>query len=114
MGTETVNGYECIVVEGEPRSQKVAKELGYSKVVWRVDPVIWMPRSSDYWDVNGNHLKTIDTPVIEQIDGIWTALEINVVNHKTKHRSAFTFSDVDYSTDVPEKRFGQRSLTRGL
>ena len=114
VGSETVNGYECIVVEGEPRTQKIAKELGYSKVVWRVDPLIWMPRSSDYWDVNGNHLKTIDTPVIEQIDGIWTALEINVVNHKTNHRSAFTFSNVDYSSDVPEKLFGQRSLTRGL
>ncbi|MCZ6657591.1 MAG: outer membrane lipoprotein-sorting protein [Gammaproteobacteria bacterium] len=114
IGHEMVNGIECIVVEGVPRSSAVAKELGYGKVVWRVDPAIWMSRSSDYWDVNGNHLKTIASPVIEQIDGVWTALEITAVNHKTRHRSVFTFSNVDYGSDVPAKLFEQRSLRRGL
>ena len=114
IGREIVNGVECIVVEGVPRSSAVAKELGYGKVVWRVDPAIWMSRSSDYWDVNGNHLKTIASPVIEQIDGVWTALEITAVNHKTRHRSVFTFSNVDYGSVVPAKLFEQRSLTRGL
>ena len=114
VGVETVDGVECVVVEGVPRTSAIAKELGYGKVVWRVDPAIWMSRSSDYWDVNGNHLKTIASPVIEQIDGIWTALEITAVNHKTQHRSLFTFSNVDYGVDVPDKLFEQRSLTRGL
>lgn len=113
-GIENVDGFECIIIEGVPRSNTIAKELGYSKVVWRVDPGIWMSRSSDYWDVNGNYLKTIASPVIKQIDGIWTSLKITAVNHKTKHRSAFTFSNVDYTTDVPEKLFSQRSMTRGL
>ena len=113
-GATSVNGVECIVIEGVPRSGAIAKELGYGKVIWRVDPDIWMSRSSDYWDVNGNHLKTINTPVIELIDGIWTALEITARNHKTGHRSAFTFTNVDYRSEVPDKLFLQRSLTRGL
>jgi hypothetical protein len=54
MGVETVDGVECVVVEGVPRTNAIAKELGYGKVVWRVDTSIWMSRSSDYWDVNGN------------------------------------------------------------
>ena len=76
VGTEIVDGVACVVVEGVPKTNAIAKELGYGKVVWRVDPSIWMSRSSDYWDVNGNHLKTIASPVIEQIDDVWTALEI--------------------------------------
>lgn len=114
IGGEIVDGVECIVVEGVPLTAAIAKELGYSKVVWRVDPAIWMSRSSDYWDVNGNHLKTITSPDIQQVDGLWTALEIQVVNHKTSHRSAFTFTNVDYRSEVPTKFFEQRSLTRGL
>ncbi|MFB3105698.1 MAG: outer membrane lipoprotein-sorting protein, partial [Pseudomonadales bacterium] len=96
VGDEVVDGFECIVVEGKPRTNAIAKELGYSKVLWRVDPAIWMARSSDYWDVNGNHLKTITSPDIQQVDGLWTALEIRAVNHKTQHRSVFTFTNVDY------------------
>ena len=114
VGDEMVDGFECIVVEGKPRTTAIAKELGYSKVLWRVDPAIWMARSSDYWDVNGNHLKTINSPDIQQVDGLWTALEIRVVNHKTQHRSVFTFTNVDYRSEVPTRLFEQRSLTRGL
>ena len=114
LGQEIVDGVDCFVVEGIPKTNAIAKELGYSKVVWRIDPLIWMSRSSDYWDVNGNHLKTITTPVIKQIDGIWSALEIRAINHKTQHRSVFTFANIDYKEEVPAKLFEQRSLTRGL
>ncbi len=114
VGLENVDGHPCIVIVGEPITAKVSKDLGYSRIVWRIDPNIWMARSSDFWDVNGNHLKTIQTRLIEQIDGIWTALEINAVNHKTKHRSTFSFSNVDYTSEVPEKLFTQSRLRRGL
>lgn len=114
VGMENVDGHECIVIVGEPTTPEVSKDLGHSKITWRIDPQIWMARSSDFWDLNGNHLKTINTRKIEQIDGIWTALEIKALNHKTQHRSTFSFSNVDYTTEVPEKLFTQSRLRRGL
>lgn len=114
LGTEQVNGHATLVVEGTPASENVAKALGYGRVVWRVDPKIWMSRKSDYWDTNGNHLKTITLPEISQIDGIWTALKIAAVNHKTGHSSLFTFSNVDYRTEVSDRMFEQSMLRRGF
>ncbi len=114
LGKDVVDGHETFVVEGMPSSQRVAHELGYSRVVWRVDPRIWMSRKSDYWDINGNHLKTITLPEIARVDGIWTALRIRAVNHKTGHATLFIFSDIDYRTEVPDRMFRQSALQRGF
>lgn len=114
VGTETVDGVECIVVRGTPVSEAVAEELGYGRVQWRIDPEMWMPRLSEYRDTNGNHLKTIHTRAIERIDGIWTAMEIHVRNHKTGHRTLLTYDEVDYEASVPDRLFEQARLRRGL
>ena len=113
-GEEMVDGIRTVVVEGAPVDDDIADELGYSRVVWRVDPEIWMSRVSDYYDVNGNHLKTITLEEVETIDGIVTATQVYVQNHKTGHSTRLSFSDVDYSSDVANTLFSQARLRRGL
>lgn len=114
IGQEEVNGAICHVVEGTAANAEIASELGYSKAVWRIDPIIWISRKSDYWDVNGNHLKTIENLKIEQIDAVWTVLQVRASNHKSGHTTLLTSSNVDYQSDVPERLFSQRTLVRGL
>jgi len=109
----TIDGRQLHVVEGTPANDKVSKELGYSKVIWRVDPTIWMSRSSDYYDRNGNHLKTITLEKVEEIDGIQTATQSFVQNHKTGHATRLKFDRVDYNSDVSDNVFSQRRLRRG-
>jgi hypothetical protein len=113
-GTETVDGREARLVEAVPATDEIAEELGYSRVVYRVDPTIWMSRLSDYYDLNGNHLKTIRLRRVETIDGIVTALESTVDNHKSGHATRLTFSEVDYATPVRDSVFSQARLRRGL
>ncbi|MEQ8967976.1 MAG: outer membrane lipoprotein-sorting protein [Azospirillaceae bacterium] len=113
-GTETVNGVETYVVEGTPVSDAIAEEIGYGRVVWRIDPEIDMSLVSDYWDVNGNPLKTITNERIEEIDGIWTSMVIRAENHKTGHSTVFTNANVDYEESVPDRMFEQQMLRRGL
>jgi hypothetical protein len=113
-GSENVGGIEALIVEGTPISEHISEELGYSRVVWRVDPGIWMSRRTDLYDLNGNHLKTITLETVETIDGITTATEILAVNRKTGHSTRLTFSEVDYASDVPESLFTQARLRRGL
>ena len=114
LGTERVDGVECIVVEGLPVSDAVAVELGYGRVVSRIDPNIWMARKTEFWDPKGNKLKEIRVHRIEQIDGIWTSLEVHVENMKTGHKTRFTFSNVDYQTPVEDRWFETSQLRRGL
>ncbi len=113
IGSEDVEGNLTYVVEGIPISDEIAEELGYSRVLWRIDPEIAMSRKTEMWDTNGNALKTIHNVVIEEVQGIWTSLEIFVENHKTEHSTKFTFSNVDYEATVQDSLFEQRTLRRG-
>ena len=111
---ETVDGHDTLTVEGIPVTSEIARELGYSRVIWRVDPDIWMSRLTDYYDINGNHLKTIRLEDVQEIDGILTAMKVFAVNHKTGHSTRLTFSDVDYKAEVKDGLFRQNRLRRGL
>ncbi|WP_421998738.1 outer membrane lipoprotein-sorting protein [Roseovarius confluentis] len=52
-GTEMVDaGAAC--GGGVPSTDAVARELGVSRVVWRVDPEMQLSRKTDYYDQNGN------------------------------------------------------------
>ncbi len=114
VGEETVDGHRCYVVESIPVSDKVAKELGYGRVLRWVDAEIWMVRKAKFWDIRGNALKTNHSRDIRQVQGIWTAHRAEVENHKTGHRTVFTFSDVEYQKRVNNDLFTERALRRGL
>jgi len=114
LSIETVDGFETYKVEGIPVSDKIAKELGYNKAIFYVDPNNWMARQIEFWDRNGNYLKTIKNQDIKIVEGIWTIHKIHVVNHKTKHQSLLTFSDIDYKTPIKDDMFEQRTMKRGI
>jgi outer membrane lipoprotein-sorting protein len=112
--TEEVDGKKCFVIEGIPVNDKLKNELGYSKVKSWIDAELWMVRKANYLDVSGNHLKTLEVKDIKQIDGIWTAQIIHVVNHKTGHQTWFKFSDINYKSPVEDYFFTEESLVNGI
>ena len=114
IGEETIDGFRTYVVEGTPVSERIAKDLGYSRVVWRVDPEIWMSRFGEYYDLNGNLLKTIRIEEVETIDGVLTATQIFVENAKTRHSTRLRSTDIDYEAQVDDGVFSQTRLRRGL
>ena len=111
--TETHVEFALHVVEGKPVNQEIAEELGYSKVIWHVDPNIWMSRKTELYDLNGNHQKTITIEAVDVNDGNTTATELLATNHKTGHSTRLTFSNIEYNKDVPESLFTQARLRRG-
>ena len=113
-GQELVDGRTLLIVEGVPTSEEVARELGVSRMVWHVDPEIWMSRKTEHFDVSGNHARTITLNRVETIDGYLTTTEMYVENHKTGHSSLIRFEDTDYEKDVSESIFSQARLRRGL
>lgn len=113
VGEETVDGHLCYLVEAIPVNENLAKILGYSRMLLRVDQKIWIPRKYEYWDVRGNHLKTVTVGDIRRVQEIWTPHRIEAQNHKTGHQTVFTFSDVDYKQGVDDDLFTQSRLRRG-
>ena len=113
LGEETIDGHRCFLVEEIPVNEKMAQELGYSKVQSWIDAEIWMVRQAKYWDVAGNPLKTLQIKVIKLIQDIWTAHQLSVENHKTGHRSEFRSSAVDYRQPIDPELFNPNALHRG-
>jgi len=109
-----IDGHRVFVIEATPVNDGVARELGYSKVVQWVDAGIWIVRKSEFWGPRNKPLKTIHSTEIRQVQGIWTIHRMEVINHKTKHKTNFIFSDVDYESPVKDALFTKRTLRRGL
>ncbi|MEE8556423.1 MAG: outer membrane lipoprotein-sorting protein, partial [Myxococcota bacterium] len=68
---------------------------------------------TEFWDLKGKPLKTIYAREIRRVDGIWTAHQFEATNHKTGHRTIFTFSNMDYESAVDDDLFTERALRHG-
>lgn len=114
LGTETVDGHECYLLEGIPVDEQTARDLGYSRVLSRIDRERWITRLADYWDLKDQHLKTAHNVEIEKLDGIWTIRRTEVVNHRSGHRTVLEFSNIAYDEGVSDELFEPGNLTRGI
>lgn len=114
IGEETIDGIHCLVIRSQTVDNQTSKELGIGHRKDYVDDTIWMTRKSIQWDPKGELLKTTHFKDIREVQGIWTAHTIEVENHKTKHRTVFTFSDIQYQDDMADSTFSQQFLKRGL
>jgi hypothetical protein len=113
IGEEEVGGHHTWKIEATPIDQEVSRALGYGRVVLRVDSTLWIPRLTEYWDVTGNFLKTVQARGIQKIDGIWAITDIEASNKKTGHSTRIRFQNTDYKADVPARLFQQNALKRG-
>jgi hypothetical protein len=112
-GEEIVDGHACLLLEAVPVDERTARELGYGRVLLRVDPELWIVRRAEYWDPGGRPLKTAALGEIRLVDGIWTVHRVEMTNARTGHRTVLTFHDVDYASPVDDDLFTERALERG-
>lgn len=114
FGVEEVDGMETYLLAAVPKNQDISRELGYSRVLARVRPDIWMPVMVEYTDIAGNPLKTVRISEIRQHQGIWTPFRIEAENHKTGHHSLFEYLEVSYEEPVDPVLLTTQGLQRGL
>jgi len=105
--------YNAVHMLGIPKSNEIAKALGYSRTELWVDTATWLIVKADYWDNKGKHLKTLVMSDIRAVDGILTRHQLSIDNHKTGHHTTFLFSNVDYKTPVKDVLFTQRAMKQG-
>lgn len=114
VGEAEVDGFHCYVIEEKVINDEIAKELGHLRRENCVDDNIWVVRKSQFWDLQNKKLKTVYFKDISLVQGIWTAHTLEVENHKTGHRTKFTFSNIDYEKGVDDAIFTQGAIRRGL
>jgi hypothetical protein len=113
IGEEEVEGRRCFAVEGVTVDEATSRELGYGRVLMRVDAEIWLPRLVEFWTPAGTPLKAIRVLEVREVQGIWTPHRIEAVNHESGHRTNLIFRDVDYRAELPEDLFTEDALRRG-
>ncbi|MFT6958394.1 MAG: putative RND superfamily exporter protein [Halieaceae bacterium] len=113
LGEEEINGTVTFKLASVPKTPDIARELGYGRTEFWVDPANWMVVRAEFWDPKDKPLKSLVISDIRQVDGIWTRHQLEVTNHQTGHLSRFTFSEVDYQSEVRDAMFSRRTLSRG-
>lgn len=114
VGNDSIDGTSCTVIEGVAIDERIARELGYGRARWCVDITTLIARRIEYWDRAGAPLKTVTNSHVTQIDSIWSALRVQVTNHKTGHRTDIEFRDARFDTPLHDSLFTQQQMERGL
>lgn len=112
IGEDVIDGIPTYHMGSAPRSDAIAKELGYGRTEFWVDTRNWLIIKADYWDPKGQPLKSMQASDIRQVQGIWTRHQLRMQNHVTGHETRFEFSEVDYQTPVTDQLFTQQNLAR--
>ncbi|HJP20270.1 MAG TPA: outer membrane lipoprotein-sorting protein, partial [Alphaproteobacteria bacterium] len=79
-----VRGKPVWLIQALPASEVIRKRYGYDKSVVFVHQDLFMVVRAVHWVSEGDKLKYLDMKTIENIDGIWTATEINVKTTKAR------------------------------
>ncbi len=117
---ETVNGFDCWVIEGVPKKEKrkkVINETGYLKTVTWIRKDIFMSIRSIQYVKKGKKIKYFTASNIENIQGIWTAKKLTMKTTKKKrmeHMTILLFDNMIFNKDADDTLFTTQRMERGI
>ena len=114
---DLVDGQKVWLIETLPVSKAVEDRYGYKKSIVYVRQDNFMVIRAIHVLKSGNKVKYMEVKKIDQIDGIWVAVETwmkTTRNKRTLHRTILTMHDIKYNQDLDESIFSVRQLEKGL
>ncbi len=116
----SVDGADAWLIKSTPKQEyadRVARETGYEKShLWiRKDNLVQV--QAKIWVTRGNRIKYFSARELKEIDGIWTAMRLQMVttrNDEREHSSVFQFSNMVYNEDTDESLFTTQAMERGI
>jgi hypothetical protein len=114
-GSEQVDGAACHVIESTPASDVVRNNSGYARKVTWVRADNFLESKVEYYDLANRLLKvqraTRHQAVASQ-PGKWFALEREMTNRQTGHRTLIVATKLDGAVLVGDDAFTTRTLER--
>lgn len=106
---ETFEGEACYVVESKPKED----DYMYSKIIsWIMkDNLIGLKR--EFYDEDGDLLKTLTINEYDKIDGYWTILKTEMKNVQKDHKTVMEFSNIQINQGIADSKFTERTMTMG-
>lgn len=115
IGSETIEGIECFMVESVPSSDKVREESGYSKRVSWVRKDNFVSMKTEGYDLQGKLLKRLVATDIQLVDpalGRWQPMRMEMINLQTGHRTVLSYENFKANLGVQSAVFTTRYLER--
>jgi len=114
-GTEQIDGAVCHVIESTPGSDAVRNNSGYARKVTWVRADNFLESKVEYYDLANRLLKTQRTSrhqALASQPGKWFAMDREMTNHQTAHRTLIVATKLDGALSVGDDVFTQRTLER--
>ena len=110
MGTETVDGRECYVIEMIPHPEA---PIVYEKVIAWVITDLYLPAKIENYDEHDDLVSTINFREIQTLGGrqIPTVVEM-IPEDKSGQRTVMTTHEADFNIDISQDFFSIENLTR--
>ncbi len=109
-GEEKVNGRDCYVVESIPKDP----DYMYSKTITWVIKDSWVGAKKEFYDEDGELLKTLTINKIEKIDGYWVILDMEMDNVQKNHKTKMELKNVKIGEGIRDSYFTERQMKRGV
>jgi len=115
--SELVDGADCWIISSTPVSDAVVDKTGYvsSKSWVRKDNFVVAKAIIDV--KKGKQTKYFSARDIEKIDGVWTAMTLQMVTVKRgekQHSSVFKINEIVYNRPLKASLFDAQAMQRGL
>ena len=110
VGEETIDGYDCYIVESIP----VDDEYMYSKTVTWVIKDKWIGYRKEFYDEDGELLKRLSLKHYLEKDQVITLTEVVMHNLQNDHSTIMHLSDVIINEPIANTRFTERMMKRGI
>ncbi len=108
LGEEAVNNDTCWKIKSVPRKKDAAYD---EKMIW-VSQKAHKTVKAQYFDAQGL-IKTYTVEDLRRHQGFWTVFKMKMENHREKHTTLMTLSQVSYNTGVDDAFFSVNTISRG-
>ncbi len=107
---EKLNGEDCYVIESIPKDE----DYMYSKTVTWIIKGKWIGLKKEFYDEDGEYLKTLNIKNYKNIKGYWIITQTEMDNVQKNHRTVMKLSNIKIDTGIPDSKFTERMMKRGL
>ena len=115
MGSETIDGVECWIVECTPSTNQVASKSGYSKKVLHIGKNDYITRKGMFYDRNGALNKVLTAGNVKKVDPAsseYMAFEMAIENVQNGKTSSIVMNDVSINHSLNDEIFTVESLEK--
>jgi len=107
---ETVDGQQCYVVESTPKDP----DYMYSKTVSWIIKDEWIGLRKEFYDEDGELLKTLTVKEYDKINGYWVILDMEMYNEQKDHTTRMELKNVKIGEGISDNQFTERMMMRGV